>query len=432
MRCNRPIKQLYDGKNMSAWQQQKNIGRRRVGELATKSGVIHTPFFMPDATRAAVRGVTSDELEMSGTAALVVNTYHLMLQPGVDIIRKAGGPARNATHSVAGGGIHAFMRWNRPILSDSGGYQIYSLIHKNPQMGRITEEGAEFRSVLDGTKHLLTPERAIQVQFDLGVDMMVVLDDPRPNSAPPAEIAEAMERTVRWAKRCKAEYEKQIVSRGLTEKMRPLLFSVVQGGMFRELRKRCAEGLIEIGFDGYGFGGRHIDEEGNFLEDIVGYTASLIPEDSMRFALGVGTPDDIVRCHALGWDMFDCVIPTREGRHGRLFVWKKSGVISTEAERSELLSTVRDPCATAKAYGDTRSTNAEDDEASFYSTINIQNEQFKEDFASVDPACDCELCTKYTRAYLKHLFKVGEPLAGRLASLHNLCFYAKLMEKLRN
>ena len=421
MRCNRPIKQLYDGKNMSAWQQQKNIGRRRVGELATKSGVIHTPFFMPDATRAAVRGVTSDELEMSGTAALVVNTYHLMLQPGVDIIRKAGGPARNATHSVAGGGIHAFMRWNRPILSDSGGYQIYSLIHKNPQMGRITEEGAEFRSVLDGTKHLLTPERAIQVQFDLGVDMMVVLDDPRPNSAPPAEIAEAMERTVRWAKRCKAEYEKQIVSRGLTEKMRPLLFSVVQGGMFRELRKRCAEGLIEIGFDGYGFGGRHIDEEGNFLEDIIGYTASLIPEGSMRFALGVGTPEDIVRCHVLGWDMFDCVIPTREGRHGRLFIWN---------EQSEFpISNFQFP---NKSQVSISNDQKESLEKSFYKTINISNEQFKEDFTSVDPTCDCELCTKYTRAYLKHLFKVGEPLAGRLASLHNLCFYAKLMEKLRN
>jgi len=388
---------------MSAWQPQKNSGKGRVGELATRSGVIHTPFFMPDATRASVRGVTQDELEQSGTPALVVNTYHLFLQPGEDLVKRAGG-------------VHAFMRWNKPILSDSGGYQIYSLIHKNPKMGQITEEGAEFRSILDGSKHLLTPERAIQVQFDLGVDMMVVLDDPRPNSAPPAEIGEAMERTVRWAKRCKAEYEKQIVSRGLTEKMRPLLFSVVQGGMFRELRKRCAEGLIEIGFDGYGFGGRHIDEEGNFLEDIIGYTASLIPEGSMRFALGVGTPEDIVRCHALGWDMFDCVIPTREGRHGRLFLWK-SGISNLESRIS-----VKNQDSKIKI---------QDSSESFYHTINISNEQFKEDFASVDPTCDCELCTKYTRAYLKHLFKAGEPLASRLASLHNVRFYAKLMEKLR-
>lgn len=393
---------------MSAWQQQKNIGSRRIGVLATKSGVIETPFFMPDATRASVRGVTSDELEQSGTPALVVNTYHLFLQPGEALVKRAGG-------------IHAFMCWNKPILSDSGGYQVYSLIHKNPQMGRITEEGAEFRSALDGTKHLLTPERAIQVQFDLGVDMMVVLDDPRPNRAPEVEVGEAVERTHRWARRCKEEYEKQIVLRGLTDGTRPLLFGVVQGGMFRELRRRSAEGLIEIGFDGYGFGGRHIDEEGNFLEDIVDYTASLIPAESPRFALGVGTPNDIVRCHALGWDMFDCVIPTREGRHGRLFIWKSGGVISTEAERSKVFSTNNDP-----------SINAQDDEMSFYKTININNEQFKEDFTSVDPTCDCELCTKYTRAYLRHLFRVGEPLGARLASLHNLRFYAQLMERLRN
>lgn len=370
---------------MSAWQQQKNIGSRRRGVLVTKSGSVETPFFMPDATRASVRGVTQDELEKGGVPALVVNTYHLMLQPGADMIRNVGG-------------IHEFMRWNKPILSDSGGYQVYSLIHKNPEMGQITEEGAEFRSVIDGSKYLLTPERAIQIQFDLGVDMMVVLDDPRPNSAPEAEVEEAVERTLRWAKRSQAEYEKQIASRELTEETRPLLFGVVQGGIFRELRKRCAEGLVEIGFDGYGFGGRHIDEEGNFLEDIVSFTASLIPEDSARFALGIGTPDDIVRCHTLGWDMFDCVIPTREGRHGRLFLWN-----------SETL----------------------DERGDFYKTINISNERFKEDCTPVDEACDCELCTKYTRAYLKHLFKVGEPLASRLASLHNLRFYMRLMEKLR-
>lgn len=388
---------------MSAWQQQKNIGERRVGMLTTKSGVLQTPFFMPDATRASVRGVTSDELKMSGTMALVVNTYHLMLQPGESLVRHAGG-------------VHAFMHWDKPILSDSGGYQVYSLIHKNPQMGRITEEGAEFRSVLDGTKHLLTPERAIQIQFDLGVDMLVVLDDPRPNSASESEVREAVERTLRWAKRSKIEYEKQVVLRGLTEEMRPLLFGVVQGGMFRDLRKRCAEGLVEIGFDGYGFGGRHIDMEGNFLEDIVGYTASLIPEDSLRFALGIGTPDDIVRCYALGWDMFDCVIPTREGRHGRLFVMNNEQTTSNFQFLISKQNTI---------------SNNQNKEESFYKTINIQNAEFKEDFTPVDSACDCELCTEYTRAYLKHLFKAGEPLALRLATLHNLRFYAKLLEKLR-
>ncbi len=170
--------------------------------------------------------------------------------------------------------------------------------------------------------------------------------------------------------------------------------------MYIEERQRCAAGLIAIGFDGYGFGGRHIDDAGNFLEDILAATAAAIPDDAPRFALGIGTPSDIVRCHALGWDMFDCVIPTREGRHGRLFVWNKLDGV-------------------AMGIPD------------FYQAINIQNEQFKEDFTPVDPTCDCELCRQYTRAYLKHLFKVADPLAGRLASIHNLRFYMRLMETLR-
>ncbi len=366
-------------------------GRRR-GELVTQTGSVRIPFFMPDATRASVRGITSKEIAETGIQALVVNTYHLLLQPGEELIRRAGG-------------IHSFMHWNGPILSDSGGYQVYSLIHKHPETGRITEEGAEFRSMLDGKKHLLTPERAIQIQFDLGVDMMVVLDDPRPNNAPEEEIAQAVERTIRWAVRCKEEYERQVCARKMTEDTRPLLFGAVQGGMVRELRKRCVEGLTAIGFDGYGFGARHVDQDGIFLDDIVSYTASLIPEDRLRFALGVGTPQDIARCYKAGWDMFDCVIPTREGRHGRLFLWKGEST-------------------------NFKVQNSNEDGESFYETINIQNEQYKEDFSPVDPSCDCELCTKYTRAYLRHLFRANEPLAPRLASQHNLRFYARLMEKL--
>ncbi len=287
---------------------EKKRDGERYGSLTTRNGVLCTPFFMPDATRAAVRGMTSDEIRLSGITAICVNTYHLFLQPGEALIKNSGG-------------VHQFMHWDGPVLSDSGGYQVFSLIHKNPEMGKITEDGAEFKSIFDGSKHLLTPERAIQIQFDLGVDMMVCLDDPRPNDAPEEEVASAVERTLRWAARCKAEFEKQVKERGLDDTSRPLLFSVVQGGMFVPLRKKCAEGLSEIGFDGYGFGGRHIDEEGNFLEEILEKTASFIPEGSIRFALGIGTPSDIVRCHALGWDMFDCVIPTREGRHGRLFVF---------------------------------------------------------------------------------------------------------------
>ncbi len=358
----------------------------RQGKVVTAHGVVDTPFFMPDATRGTVRGLTRVDLEAVEIEALVVNTYHLMLQPGETLVREAGG-------------IHTFMDWSHPVLSDSGGYQVYSLIHKNPELGRITEEGAEFRSILDGSKHLLTPERSIQIQFDLGVDMMVCLDDPRPNDAREEEIVAAVDRTLRWARRCRDEYDRQIVSRGLDDSTRPLLFGVVQGGMIVSERKRCAEELVAIGFDGYGLGGRHIDCDGKFLEDVVAAIPTYLPEGSIRFALGVGTPDDIVRFHRLGWDMFDCVIPTREGRHGRLFLWRNKNTDSLE---------------------------------DFYEMINIKNERFERDFSPVDPTCDCTLCTKYTRSYLKHLLKVGEPLALRLASEHNLRFYMRLIRLLRS
>lgn len=360
----------------------------RRGHLATPHGQLETPFFMPDATRASVRGLSSLQLTKSGVEALVVNTYHLMLQPGAELIRAAGG-------------VHRFMHWDHPILSDSGGYQVFSLIHKNAELGKITEEGAEFRSVLDGSKHLLTPERSIEIQFDLGVDIIVCLDDPRPNDVAEAEMRESVERTIRWAKRCRIEYDRQIVDRGLTDDNRPLIFGVVQGGMIPELRKYCAKKLAQFHFDGYGFGGRHIDSEGKFLEEIIRVTAAAIPEDTPRFALGIGTPEDIVRSYKLGWDMFDCVIPTREGRHGRLFVWKENMLLTVE--------------------------NA----TKFYETVNINNERFKTDFGAVDPTCDCTLCTDYTPSHLHHLFRVGEPLALSLASEHNLRFYARLMQQLR-
>lgn len=387
----------------------------RTGLLQTRNGAIPTPFFMPDATRGSVRGVSGEELETAGIGAMVVNTYHLMLQPGPEYLRDAG-PARNATHSVAGGGIHRFMGWDKPLLSDSGGYQVYSLIHKNPEMGRITEEGAEFRSVLDGSKHLLTPERAIAIQFDLGVDMMVCLDDPRPNDVSEEEMAASVERTIRWAKRCREEFDRQVATRGQDDTARPLLFGVVQGGTSVALRKRCAESLASIGFDGYGFGGRHVDTEGNFLEEIVRETAAAIPESAPRFALGIGTPEDIVRCHALGWDMFDCVIPTREGRHGRLFVFN---------EQSEI------PKPKLQIPNKTEITNSKIQNGNFYEVININNERFREDFSPVDKTCDCELCRNHSRAYLRHLLRVGDSLGGSLASIHNLRFYMRLMEKLR-
>jgi len=370
----------------------------RKGVITTPHGSVETPFFMPDATRASLRGIEGKNMYALEIEAMVVNTYHLFLQPGTDLIRESGG-------------VHAFMHWHKPLLSDSGGYQVYSLIHKNPAMGRITEEGVEFKSIFDGSKHLLTPERAIQIQFDLGVDMMVCLDDPRPNNAPRHEIASAVARTLRWAQRCKTEYERIVHAKNIADS-RPLLFGVIQGGKNKDLRKTCADSLVQIGFDGYGFGARHVDENGVFLKDILQHTAELIPGDRLRFALGIGTPNDIIRCVQLGWDMFDCVIPTREGRHGRFF--------TTKNNFSALLENFLKKIALSD-------NNVPD----FYEARNIQNASFEKDFSPMDETCDCTGCTQYTRAYLHHLFRVKDPLGAQMISTHNLRFYTQLMKAIR-
>lgn len=364
----------------------------RVGKIKLKNGEVNTPFFMPDATRGFVRSIDNEILNAIGLEAILINTYHLFLNPGMEIIKEAGD-------------AHNFMNWPKPLLSDSGGYQVFSLIHKNPKLGKITDNEVIFRSPTDGKKHILTPEIAIQIQFDLGVDMMVCLDDPPPNDYPKEKIAQAVERTIRWADRCMIEYKRQIKLRKIKEKDRPLIFCVIQGGEYIDLRKHCTEELIKIGFsaqggpalgwDGYGFGARHIDARGNFMEEVLRETASYIPENALRFALGVGTPEDIVKCFSYGWDMFDCVIPTREGRHGRLFLRK--GESLTE-----------------------------------YETININNGKYKNDFSRVDDNCDCLLCKNHTRAYLHHLFSSKEMLGMRLAAIHNLKFYVDLLGALRN
>jgi queuine tRNA-ribosyltransferase len=366
--------------------------KRRVGKLITNHGELATPFFMPDATKGFVRSLNNSDLEKAGVVSMVVNTYHLYLKPGMEVIRKAEG-------------IHNFMGWQKPLLSDSGGYQVFSLIHKNPRLGKITEDKVIFQSPLDGLRHVLTPEKAIQVQFDLGVDMMVCLDDPPPNSFSKEEIEKAVNRTIKWAGRCMIEYKKQLKKRKIREKDRPLIFCVIQGGKYLDLRKKCVDGLVEIGssvkeepaleWDGYGFGARHVDFEGNIMDEILKKTASFVPEKSLRLALGVGTPEDIVRCVNFGWDMFDCVIPTREGRHGRLFIRKEKNL-----------------------------------EGKFYEAVNINNKKFKSDFSRVGDSCDCELCRNYSRAYLNHLFAMKEPLGMRLASIHNLRFYSDLMDGL--
>ncbi len=383
---------------------------------------------MPDATRGFIKTLGANDLANLRMGPLVVNTLHLYLQPGMKVIKKAGG-------------IHKFMNWNGPLLSDSGGYQVFSLIHKNPKMGKITDDGAIFKSSIDGSKHILTPEKSIQIQFDLGVDMMVALDDCPPNDYERKKLEKAVERTIKWAKRCRREYDKKVRSKKLSPQMRdrevrsfrrPLLFAVIQGGADLELRRYCAEELIKIGFDGYGFGARPVDGEGKFLGDILKRTAEMIPENSLRFALGIGLPEDIVRCVSYGWDIFDCVIPTREGRHGRLFSYnviaRSPAAGRSFANRSG--QAAQSQLAQIAEIVSLREGGARNDKKSFYQTININNSKFSSDFSPINPDSKIPELREYPKAYLHHLFKLKEPLGARLATLNNLEFYLELMENL--
>lgn len=348
--------------------------------IKTNHGDLQTPFFMPDATRSGIRGLAMEHVKKTGIEALCMNTYHLMLRPGVEAIKQAGG-------------LHAFSGWSGPILTDSGGYQVFSLIHKNPKLGKVTEEGAKFRDVYSGDWRLLTPELSVQIQCDLGVDMMVILDDVRPNDRPKTELDDAVERTLRWAKRAWAEYNKQWKERGWSEETRPKIFAVVQGGPHLDLRKKCVDGLGDIAnWDGYGFGGLHIDSEGELMHELVEGVANMIPDTALKFALGVGKPSDIEQFVAYGWDMFDCTIPTRDGRHGKAFI-----------------------------YGDGENITS----ANVGAACNIAEQ------GSLEPGCECG-CAVYTRAYLRHLLQVKDPAAGAVIMRHNLHVYAKLLRALRS
>ncbi len=376
----------------------------RSGIIKTIHGNIKIPFFMPDATRGFIKSLSNGDLEKLKMGPMVVNTYHLYLQPGIKKIKKAGG-------------IHKFMDWNGPLLSDSGGFQVFSLIHQNPLMGKITDKEVIFKSPIDGSRHILTPEKSIKIQFDLGVDMMVTLDDCPPNDCGKNDLEKAVERTIMWAGRCAKEYDKQVERLKLKVKSykRPMIFAVIQGGMDLELRRRCFEGLQNAapknGWDGFGYGARPVDGQGNFLGEVLEYTANLIPEDKIRFALGVGTPEDIVRCVKMGWDMFDCVIPTREGRHGRLFFQKRNFKQIQNSPPTRRTSKIQIQ--------------------KFYKTINIVNSKFADDLSPINPDSRIKELRGYSKAYLHHLFKLKEPLGQRLAAMNNLEFYLGLMDVLR-
>lgn len=376
---------------MLAWTLKKKNGERRVGTVGTKSGSIQTPFFMPIATKGAVKHILPDDLRALGAEIVLGNTYHLWLRPGSDLIARAGD-------------LHRFMDWSGPILTDSGGFQVFSLgARAEERFGingvKLSEEGVHFSDAENGSRYFLSPEISIDIQLDLGSDIIMVLDECPPYPCTEEYALVSLERTTRWAKRAKEHFEKKVAENA--EKYaagRPLLFAIVQGSVYEDLRVMSAKQLVEIGFDGYAIGGVAVGEPRETLPDILAWTVPHLPEDKPRYLMGLGRPEELVNAVNAGMDMFDCVIPTREGRHGRLFLWNNE---------------------TLDGGGD------------FYDTINIKNERHAEDFSPVDPGCDCVLCARYTRAYLRHLFIVGEPLAGRLASLHNLRFYMRLMERLR-
>lgn len=383
---------------MGAWIPKNKVNQQRVGSLMTRKGSIQTPFFMPIATRGAVKHILPEEVSALGAEIVLGNTYHLWLRPGSELIARAGG-------------LHQFMDWSGPILTDSGGFQVFSLgARAGERFGvngvKLSEEGVEFRDPENGNRYFLSPETSIDIQLDLGSDIIMVLDECPPYPCTREYALASLERTTRWANRAKIHFEKKIIENSARYVSgRPLLFGIVQGSVYEDLRVMSAEQLVALGFDGYAIGGVAVGEPRETLPEILQWTVPYLPEEKPRYLMGLGRPEELVNAVLAGMDMFDCVIPTREGRHGRLFLWRD------DPARASLIDHLM---------------------ASFYETINIQNERFREDFSPVDPLCDCVLCTRYTRAYLRHLFIVSEPLAGRLASLHNLRFYMRLMERLRS
>lgn len=334
----------------------------RLGVMHLPHGDVMTPCFMPVGTQATVKAMTPEELKQDVKANIILsNTYHLFLRPGHELIKKAGG-------------LHKFMRWDRNILTDSGGFQVFSL----GALRKITEEGVEFRSHIDGTKKFISPEKAMEIQNALGSDIMMCFDECAPYGATREYVEKSMERTTRWAKRCKEAHKN-------TENQ--ALFGIVQGGFFKDLREKSAKDLIELDFPGYAIGGISVGEPKEEFLDILRYTAPLLPENKPRYLMGVGTPDYLIEAVLAGVDMCDCVLPTRMARNG-----------------------------TALTH---------------YGRLNMLNACHTYDFTTLDKDCDCYTCKNYTRSYIRHLFKAKEILGARLLSIHNLRFLTKLMEDVR-
>jgi queuine tRNA-ribosyltransferase len=332
----------------------------RLGRVDTDHGSFATPAFLPVGTQGTIKSLTPEELVEIGVEAILGNTYHLYLRPGHEIIGRLGG-------------LHAFTHWERPILTDSGGFQIFSL----GSLRKISEEGVTFQSHLDGSSHFLTPEKVVEIQRVLGTDIAMVLDECVPYPSPYEYVKPSMERTNRWALR----------SLQTRRENDPALFAIVQGGVHRDLREKSAQALVEMGFQGYAIGGLSVGEPKSMMMDVLKWTTPLLPEDTPRYLMGVGTPEDMINAVSLGIDFFDCVLPTRNARNGMLFT--SSGKIS------------------------------------------IKQAQYAEDRRPIDETCACYTCRHYSRAYLRHLYLAKEILSSRLNTIHNLYYYLNLLVKLK-
>ena len=335
--------------------------RARRGRLHTPHGTIETPVFMPVGTAGTVKAMLPEEVKSLGAEIILSNTYHLYLRPGHDIVREAGG-------------LHKFMNWDRPILTDSGGFQVFSL----GAMRKISEEGVKFRSHIDGSSHMLTPEKSIEVQNALGSDIMMAFDECAPYPADHSYVKNSLERTTRWLRRCKEAHK---------DTERQSLFGIMQGGMYKDLRYQSAMEIVELDLPGYAIGGLSVGEPRELMYEVLDYATDYLPKDKPRYVMGVGTPDHLFEGVERGVDMFDCVLPTRLARNG-----------------SAMTS---------------------------HGKVNIKNARFERDFTPLDHECDCYVCRNYSRAYLRHLFKANEILSSMLLSYHNLHFLVHTMQNIR-
>jgi len=340
-------------------------GKARSGTIRMRRGEIRTPAFMPVGTAASVKAMKPEDVRRTGADIILGNTYHLMLRPGAERVAKLGG-------------LHRFMNWQRPILTDSGGYQVMSL----SDLRKLTEEGVEFRSHLDGSKHMLTPERSMEIQRLLGSDIVMAFDECPRLDRPRDEIAASMELSMRWAKRSRDAFDA-----GGEHAAGSALFGIQQGGLDDDLRRASSEALTDIGFDGYAVGGLAVGEGQEAMFATLDFAPAMLPRDRPRYLMGVGKPDDLVGAVERGIDMFDCVLPTRSGRNGQAFTWT--------------------------------------------GPRNLRNARFAEDAEPLDERCTCSACTSYSRAYLHHLVKSGEILGAMLLTEHNLTFYQQLMQAMR-